>query len=49
MADETLPPEMLPRFPGADVVIACPSCTQLWSPELERCPHCGRGIDEPVN
>ena len=45
--DETLPPEMLPRAPGADVIIVCPSCQWRWVPEDERCPNCGRSVDEP--
>ena len=47
--ETTLPPEMLPRVSGAEVVIVCPSCETHWKPEQERCPKCGRGIDEPVN
>lgn len=50
MADDTtLPPEMLPRRPDAEVIIVCPSCETQWRPEDERCPKCGRGVDEPVN
>jgi uncharacterized OB-fold protein len=45
----TLPPEQLPRVPGAEVITECPSCKTHWMPEQERCPACGRGIDEPVN
>ena len=45
MADDvTLPPEMLPRSPGADVIIVCPSCEWQWVPEDEKCPNCGRGV-----
>jgi hypothetical protein len=47
--DETLPPEMLPRSLGADVVIVCPSCSWRWVPEDGKCPNCRRGVDEPVN
>lgn len=45
MSDEetTLPPEMLPRSPGADVIIVCPSCEWRWVPEDIKCPNCGRG------
>ena len=45
----TLPPELLPRSPGADVIIVCPSCEWHWVPEDIKCPNCGRGVDEPVN
>lgn len=49
MADDvTLPPEELPRSPGVEVIIVCPSCERHWTPADERCPNCGRGIDEPV-
>ena len=47
--DVTLPPERLPRSPGADVIIVCPSCECHWTPEDGKCPNCGRGIDESVN
>ena len=47
--DVTLPPEMLPRVDGAEVIIVCPSCETHWKPEQEQCPKCGRGVDEPVN
>lgn len=49
MADETLPPEMLPLSPGADAIIVCPSCEWYWTPADDKCPNCGRGIDQPVN
>ena len=45
----TLPPEMLPRVRGGEVAIVCPSCGEHWRPEQDRCPKCGRGIDETVN
>lgn len=41
--------ETLPRVPGAEVIIVCPSCATQWKPEDERCPKCGRGMDEPIN
>jgi rubredoxin len=49
MDEKTLPPEELPKSPGAEVIIVCPSCEWQWVPEDERCPNCGRGIDEHVN
>ncbi len=49
MSDETLPPEMLPIAEGlAEVIIVCPSCETHWRPKDEKCPRCGRGIDEPI-
>ena len=47
--NETLPPEMLPRVSGAEVIIVCPSCETQWKPdEDEKCPKCGRCIDEAI-
>lgn len=47
--DETLPPEMLPECPGAEVYVQCPSCSTHWAvDQYARCPKCGRGIDEPL-
>lgn len=41
-------PVTLPRSPGADVIIVCPSCGWQWVPEDEKCPNCGHGIDQSL-
>ena len=50
IVSETIPAEFLPQSIDGEVFVQCPSCDTHWSVFLaDRCPKCGRGIDDPMN
>lgn len=47
--DLTLPPEMLPRCPGAEVYVQCVSCDTYWATDQhDKCPKCGFGPETVI-